>query len=314
MAADVSTAGGSVALSDAKGNLETRMNNTTIYVIDIGTLSNDAFQVVTSKSFIVVNCILHIIASFGAVLGNSLVILSVVKFQYMRSTIHVFVVSLACFDLALGVIGPFEQALLIWTAKYGMLQNVHLERLCQAQTGFMMCLGRGDMLSLTFMALDRFIYMIYPLRYPSIVTFNRALIGVGICLVYPPIIYTITSLVEGFRRPGVCAFPFMGIESKLNRNFAMVEICIIGISLLCFYTQIAKLACRKIHNNYVRPLTSNETITGAASDQRMSSAQAKVTRLIGLNVGVYLLVYALIFTTMLTSVSQFLCLFFFGFH
>ncbi len=271
---------------------------------DIGTLSDDVFKMVTSTTFLVVNCILHIIASVWAVFGNSLVILSVVKFQYLRSTIHVFAVCLACFDLAMGLLGPFEQALLIWTAKHGMLENVYLERLCRVQTGFMMCLGRGDMFSLTFMALDRFIYMVYPLRYPNIVTFNRALIGILFLLVYPPVIFVMTTLVEGFKRPDVCAFPFMGIESKLNRNLSMVEASVIGVVLLCFYTQIAKLACSKMRSKQVRPLAINGAATRRTSDQWISSRQAKVTRLITLNVGVYILVYALTFITMLAQVGQ----------
>ncbi len=280
---------------------------------NIGTLPFDVFQVVTSTPTLVVNSILHIIASIGSVIGNTLVILSVVKFKYLRSTIHLFVVSLACFDLALGVIGPFEQALLIWTARYGMLENAYLETLCQVQTGFIMCLGRGDWLSLSFMALDRFIYMVYPLRYPNIVTFNRVLIGIVILLVYPPVVCVFTFLIPGFLRPGVCAFPFMGMDLKVNRNYTMVEISIIGLALVCFYVQIAKLAWSKMRNNQVGP-SADGAATAETSYQRLHSSQAKITKLIAFNVGVYILVYALVFVTLLARVSQSLYFHLFSFE
>ena len=138
------------------------------------------------------NAVLTLMASLVCGFGNILVIISIAKFTYLRSTTNVFVVLLACFDLFLGLIAIFEQYILLKGVFYGQTSKI----LCKVLAVVTFTAGKGDMLSVMFMAVDRYIYIRYPLKYSDIVTYKRVTIAVCFTITYMPISKNSNSYIQ----------------------------------------------------------------------------------------------------------------------
>ena len=251
------------------------MNNTTGTLLD-----NITTQIIPNRVYIG-SAILHLIVSVASGLGNPLVIIAVIKFRNLRSTAHVFVVMLAGFDFGIGLVGFLRQ--------YAVLSNVYngasdsVNTLCKVIAIFGILLRTGDMLSIMFMAIDRFIYITYPLRYPSVVTYNRVAIAVGFTMLYCPISSLITILLNDNSTDGAGCNVTNMMNSEFTIFFMIPEATLISLALIMFYAQIVHLACRKVRQT---ASTAPNSVQTTATDQL--SAKLKITRVISLVIGVYI--------------------------
>ncbi|XP_034025703.1 adrenoceptor alpha 1Aa [Thalassophryne amazonica] len=121
---------------------------------------------------VVLGLVLGVIIVFGIV-GNILVILSVVCHRHLRTVTHYFIVNLAVADLLLSsIILPFSAVLEIldrWV--FGRV-------FCNVWAAVDVLCCTASIMSLCVISVDRYIGVSYPLRYPSIVTKRRALLAV----------------------------------------------------------------------------------------------------------------------------------------
>ncbi|KAM6954343.1 alpha-1A adrenergic receptor [Aplochiton taeniatus] len=115
--------------------------------------------------------VLGVFILFGVV-GNILVILSVVCHRHLRTVTHYFIVNLAVADLALSsIVLPFS-------ATFEILGRWVFGRpFCNVWAAVDVLCCTASIMSLCVISVDRYIGVSYPLRYPTIVTERRALMA-----------------------------------------------------------------------------------------------------------------------------------------
>uniref|UniRef100_A0A3B5MNK7 Alpha-1A adrenergic receptor n=1 Tax=Xiphophorus couchianus TaxID=32473 RepID=A0A3B5MNK7_9TELE len=116
--------------------------------------------------------ILGVFILFGVV-GNILVILSVVCHRHLRTVTHYFIVNLAVADLLL------SSTVLPFSAVFEILDRwVFGRAFCNVWAAVDVLCCTASIMSLCVISVDRYIGVSYPLRYPSIMTKRRALLAV----------------------------------------------------------------------------------------------------------------------------------------
>ncbi|XP_017272651.1 adrenoceptor alpha 1Aa [Kryptolebias marmoratus] len=116
--------------------------------------------------------VLGVFILFG-VIGNILVILSVVCHRHLRTVTHYFIVNLAVADLLL------SSTVLPFSAIFEILDRwVFGRAFCNVWAAVDVLCCTASIMSLCVISVDRYIGVSYPLRYPSIMTKRRALLAV----------------------------------------------------------------------------------------------------------------------------------------
>ncbi|XP_060928143.1 adrenoceptor alpha 1Aa [Limanda limanda] len=116
--------------------------------------------------------ILGVFIVFGIV-GNILVILSVVCHRHLRTVTHYFIVNLAVADLLL------SSTVLPFSALFEILDRWVFGRVfCNVWAAVDVLCCTASIMSLCVISVDRYIGVSYPLRYPAIMTKRRALLAV----------------------------------------------------------------------------------------------------------------------------------------
>ena len=117
----------------------------------------------------------HAVIAICSILGNSLVILAVVKYESLRTSTNTFVLGLAVADLMVGLNIPF------YVSFYFDVSYICEPVACLCRYFFALFVTISSLLLLVGVAADRYVSIIYPLRYPTIMTTKvAAVIVVGI--------------------------------------------------------------------------------------------------------------------------------------
>ncbi|KAM7416195.1 hypothetical protein PAMA_018320 [Pampus argenteus] len=121
---------------------------------------------------VVLGLFLGVFIVFGIV-GNILVILSVVCHRHLRTVTHYFIVNLAVADLLL------SSTVLPFSAIFEILDRWVFGRVfCNVWAAVDVLCCTASIMSLCVISVDRYIGVSYPLRYPAIMTKRRALLAV----------------------------------------------------------------------------------------------------------------------------------------
>ena len=116
--------------------------------------------------------IFNSVSGLAAVIGNLIVLITVIKNSSLRLPCYYLLASLSAMDLFVGIaVNPL----------YIMLTNFvswqyREEHLLQLESFFVISSGMIIMHTLSVMAIERYIAVIYPLRYYSVVTLKRSCI------------------------------------------------------------------------------------------------------------------------------------------
>ncbi|XP_078379004.1 beta-3 adrenergic receptor-like [Oculina patagonica] len=175
----------------------------------------------TSASSVVLAS-LNGVSGFLTITGNLVILLALYKTPFLKKTTsNYFVGSLACADLSVGL---FANSLYIALSGFVSLQEI--QELKNAETFVWLLTTTVTTFNLCFVAIDRYIAIIYPLRYSGVVTANRLLRAVicmwifavlfaAISFYLPyndlPILWTIGSVVTFFLPLGVLLFCYFRI-------------------------------------------------------------------------------------------------------
>ena len=105
---------------------------------------------------------------FAAVIGNTLILASLYRFSCLHTKTNVFVLNLAIADLFLAVFAmPFT---LVSSIKYEWIFG---NAMCQIVGVLNSVFCEASIMTLTFVSLERFIAIVYPLKYEALITPKR---------------------------------------------------------------------------------------------------------------------------------------------
>lgn len=130
----------------------------------------------TVYGFLLAVCILNGVSSVLATLGNSLVLIIVIKFPSLRTISNMLIFSLALTDVLVGVV--VQPAFVIFIAgKLSLVFN------CSALVTYLFteiyCVGLS-LITLSLIACERFFAIVYPFKYINYMTKSRVATAVGI--------------------------------------------------------------------------------------------------------------------------------------
>ena len=111
---------------------------------------------------------------FAAAMGNTLILASLYRFTCLHTKTNVFVLNLAIADLFLAVFAmPFT---LVSSIKYEWIFG---NAMCQIVGVLNSLFCEASIMTLTFVSLERFTAIVYPLKYETLITPKRVKIVIG---------------------------------------------------------------------------------------------------------------------------------------
>ena len=218
--------------------------------------------------------------------GNSLVIISVIKFPWLHTTTNMFVVMLSSFDVLMGL--PF----FINRRIYDSLmksddQNITMDssvRACQGQFFIAIFSFWGNLVMVAIISLDRFTFIQYPFKYHFIITKSRAAVLCAASVV-------ISAAGAGFvigTNPREMYIP-CDFQTKVNA-FKVMNVTLIAIGTAFVSILYGKIACVACRAAKVAPPGGGAGHV-AENNQSFQRSQSKITKVMVLVLGVYITSY-----------------------
>ena len=222
------------------------------------------------ENIVIINCVLNAPLMLICIIGNSLVLAAILRTPSLRSPSTVFLCSLAVSDLLVGlVIQPVYIANeLIRNDLLYTMRNIMVFSACGV-----------SLLTLTVISVDRFLALYYHMRYPDLMTTNRAKnISAALWLL---------------------TFPFNIFSSwKISSHHFPIVITIISclsISTAC-YTGIFRIVRR--HQLQIHAQQQAVQILNAENDQSMQRSKKNA-----INTFIYYIVMILCYIPLFISLS-----------
>lgn len=250
----------------------------------------------TVYGFLLAVCILNGVSSVLATLGNSLVLIIVIKFPSLRTISNMLIFSLALTDVLVGLV--VQPAFVIFIAgKLSLVFN------CGALVTYLFteiyCVGLS-LITLSLIACERFFAIVYPFKYINYMTKSRVATAVGI-------VWGAWLLFNVICR---------ALRVKNDEFFSPIASVIIGLSLVLnvvLYYKIFKIIRRherQIHeqNKVNIELQARDTHKADGCNSNMhgttlSTRETHMARTVAYITGVLVLCYSLL---MITSVADML--------
>lgn len=187
---------------------------------------------------------------FLTILGNALVLIAMLLKKKLRTVSNMFIVSLSFTDFLLGSIVMIPAALQVLFQEWILLHDF-----CPVWVSFDVMLSSASVLNVCLISIDRYISIITPLRYKTMMTFKRAFLmltgawGIAILSSFVPI-------MNGFHNPAVpslkdltlvsssplCLFIISGTYGLIATSVTIL--CPIIIAIVLYY-RVSKEAKRQ---------------------------------------------------------------------
>uniref|UniRef100_A0A3B5L3Q4 Alpha-1A adrenergic receptor n=1 Tax=Xiphophorus couchianus TaxID=32473 RepID=A0A3B5L3Q4_9TELE len=253
--------------------------------------SSSAQSEVHLAKAVALGAVLVVFLLFG-VLGNILVILSVLLHHQWRSVTHYFIANLAAADLLLSsAVLPFS------AASEALGRWVFGRSFCNVWAALDVLCCTASILSLCVISIDRYLAVSYPLRYPAIATGRRgltavaALWGVSAAISVGPLFGWKEPDPEDETDCRITQEPGYALFSALGSFYIPLAI------ILAMYCQVYTVARRETKS--IRESTKGEEVEMGGVTLRMhrgnAAAQAgthkdeKAARTLGIVVGCFIL-------------------------
>ncbi|XP_037817512.1 octopamine receptor beta-1R isoform X2 [Lucilia sericata] len=208
--------------------------------------------------FVIVKCFIIIFIILAAILGNMLVIVSVMRHRKLRIITNYFVVSLAVADMLVALCAMTFNASVEISGKW-MFGSV----MCDMWNSFDVYFSTASIMHLCCISVDRYYAIVQPLDYPLIMTHKRVFIMLVIVWLAPALLsflpicsgwYTTSDNWRYLKsNPHICEF-------KVNKPYAIVSssvsFWIPGIVMLSMYYRIYQEADRQERLVYRYIITS----------------------------------------------------------
>ena len=118
-------------------------------------------------TIVIINCVLNVPLIFVSILGNLLVLVAIVKSPSLRSSSIVFLCNLAVSDLLVGFVAQ---------PLYISYELTKASFVYKPYTTMALTAGGVSISTMTAISLDRFLALLYHMRYPLLMTLHRAIL------------------------------------------------------------------------------------------------------------------------------------------
>ena len=222
--------------------------------------------------------------------GNSLVMISISKYEWLKSSTNYFVALLALFDFCNGI--PVFVAGTVASTFDKTMENGTLNYVisCKTYMAFVSFSGLGDLLCILIITIHRYLYITQPLRYHSIVTRNKALILSTIFLV-GVLIFSLSSVTRT-----KVGRPCISIRSANGNVFRFFIIPLLGLTLILVIIMYGKIAL-------VTWKARNANIQ-QSDPSSQSGTPNKMTKVMSLVIGVFTMTYVTYFITYFVTLGK----------
>ncbi|XP_044531372.1 trace amine-associated receptor 7a-like [Gracilinanus agilis] len=220
-----------------------------------------------------------------AILGNLLVMISILHFRQLHSPANFLIASLACADFLVGAtVMPFSMVRSVESCWY------FGESYCKLHSCFEGSFCYSSIFHLCFISIDRYIAVTDPLVYPTKFTLNVSLV----CITFSWLLaigYTFSLLCSGVNEDGleelVSALTCVGgCQIALNQTWSMISFLLffiptlIMVILYCKIFLVAKEQARKIENTS----SKGESSSSVSYKARVSKRERKAAKTLGIAV------------------------------
>ena len=233
----------------------------------------------------VINTIVTACIVIFSVFGNYLVMISVAKYEWLKTATNYFVAMLAFYDFCNGL--PMLTVQLIMsgiTQRNGNITDGY-EISCRIYAFLEAFSGVGNLICIIIVTIDRYLFINWPLRYHGIVTNTKALVVAAISFVC----VLVLSVIRIYNQPAKIPCSSFQMYNPHFVNYVGLPISVLAVLLVVLlYGKIAWLTCK------TKKSQPNEM---AGNDQ--SRSQKKITKIISLVIGVFLMTYIVFFAAFL---------------
>ena len=203
------------------------------------------------QAFQTLNVAVRLIEGFLAILGNTLTIVAIAKYEFLRSNTNMLICNLAISDL----VGGLSPIFLL--AQYICQTDVHVwVGLCATEQFVNMSSSGLNIITIAWISLDRFIYINFPLRYSAIVRRPQIIAAIIFSWVYICSLPVTTTALGVTPNEGlVCRSQLLYVSRKLLAWFSYGVFISCTVCILFLYIQIAYVAfkqTRRIKSEQVR--------------------------------------------------------------
>ncbi|XP_036624135.1 trace amine-associated receptor 7a-like [Trichosurus vulpecula] len=213
-----------------------------------------------------------------AVLGNLLVMISILHFKQLHSPANFLIASLACADFLVGAtVMPFSMVRSVESCWY------FGESFCKLHSSFDMSFCYSSIFHLCFISIDRYIAVTDPLGYPTKFTLPVS----GICITFSwllTITFSFSLLYTGVNDDGleelVSALTCVGgCQIAMNQTWVLVDFflffipTLVMVTLYCKIFLVAKQQARKIESMNSKTESSSESYKARVSKRERKAAK-----------------------------------------
>ncbi|XP_077020856.1 trace amine-associated receptor 7a-like [Tamandua tetradactyla] len=236
--------------------------------------------------------LLYAVFGFGSaltVLGNLLVMISVLHFKQLHSPANFLVASLATADFLVGMtVMPFSTVRSVESCWY------FGENYCKFHSCFEGSFCYASIYHLCFISIDRYIAVTYPLSYPIRFTAPVS----GICIAFSwllSIIYSFSLLYTGANEVGleelVSALTCVGgCQVAVNQNWVLVNFILFLIPTLVMTTVYSKVfLIVKQQARNIESMSSKKAKSSESYKSRVAKRERKAAKTLGIAVVAFLI-------------------------
>ena len=232
---------------------------------------------------ILVNHVLHPIICILCAFGNILVMICVIKFQWIRTPTNLYVLLLAFFDFMMGI--PVYIAVLTQDFILGTYGNSRIgyQISCQILGVLLAFAAFGDLMCILIITVERFLYINVPLKYESIHTMTRAKCICFVCVLCCTTFAFGGILSKPFDPTSYCTLP--NTMNEIFIYYIYFPLFIVSLVIvIILYGKTAYIACKARKDTRSFTLNSND---GYVTDHNKSASQMRITKFLCLVIGVY---------------------------
>ena len=241
--------------------------------------------------WLVYHSILFVWSILG-IMGNSLTILVIWKYEHLRTSTNFLIASLATTDFVSSLLNPALSFLVEWFN----FSSVWVPIVTIKEFIFYFTVS-ANVLNLTLVSVDRYIFIHHPLRYLDIMTKKRVKCSISFIWVYAGLVcglFIAVASPEFIRLQTIRAVTIANVASPVFYNSVVVpHFLIVSSAILFLNVKIAVTAWKQSKriqtDNVVQHIQTDKNVQ--QQNQVMMSNEMKITKMLVTVVGVFYATY-----------------------